>query len=138
MDALQKLSATRFLQGNLMEAFQKIYVPNVQMTRLRIDQSCVVNGGSPAITNSYGVVAGKPPTSVERITLTLDARDLSANAGDQVNHFKDALASQDFFKTVLDRTNGIRLSSLSSPQASYDGKPFVMFTLECRLSDKTR
>ena len=138
IDALQKLTTTRFLQGNLLEAFQKLTVPNVAMTRLRLDQSYVVTAASPPVTNNYGVVPGKLGVSVERMTLTIDAKDLSANAGDQVNHFKEALVKQDFFKNLLDRTNGVRLSNLSSPQASSEGRPYVMFTFECRFPDKTR
>jgi hypothetical protein len=138
LDALQKLNTTRFLQAGLMEAFQKIYIPNVQTTRVRLDQSYAITPGTAPVTNSYGVVPGRPGTSVERILLTLDAKDSSPNAGDQVNHFKDALVNQDFFKSQLNQTSGVRLSNLSAPQSSPDNHPYVMFTLECRFLDKTR
>ncbi|HEX7652430.1 MAG TPA: hypothetical protein VF607_02920, partial [Verrucomicrobiae bacterium] len=126
------------LQGNLMEAMQKIYVPNVQITRFRLEQSYSVTAGSPPVTNGYGVVPGKPGTSVEHMFLSMDARDISANPGDQVNRFKDAVINQDYFKTILDRTNGVRLSNLGSPQVGSDGHAYVMFTLESKLPDKTR
>jgi hypothetical protein len=138
LDALQKLNVTRFLQGNLMDAFQKIYVQNVQMTRVHLDQSYALTPGSPPVTNSYGVVPGKPGISIERISLSVDAKDLSANPGDQVNHYKDALVNQDFFKSQLNQTNGVRLSNLSSPQSQGDNRSYVMFTLECRFLDKIR
>jgi hypothetical protein len=138
IDSLQKLTMTRFLQGNLMESFQKISVPNVQLTRIRFDQSYVVTQASPPVTNNFGVVPGKPGISTERCTLTVDAKDLSANAGEQLDHFKGALVGQDFLKTILDRTNGVKLANLSSPQASSEGRSYVMFTLECRIPDKTR
>jgi hypothetical protein len=138
LDALQKLNTTRFLQGGFMESFQKIYVPNVQTTRVRLDQTYALTPGSAPVTNSYGVVPGRPGTSIERISLIVDAKDSSANPGDQVNHFKDALVNQDFFKTQLNQTNGVRLSNLSSPQASADSRTYVMFTLECRFLDKIR
>lgn len=138
LDALQKLNVTRFLQGNLMEAFQKIYVQNVQITRVHLDQSYALSPGSPPVTNSYGVVPGKPGISVERVSLSMDAKDLSANPGDQVNHYKDALVNQDFFKSQLNQTNGVRLSNLSSPQSQGDNRSYVMFTLECRFLDKIR
>jgi hypothetical protein len=139
LDALQLLSASRFLQGDFMNAFQQLYVPNVQLTRLRVVQSCALSAGTLANTNSYGTVSpGHPAASVERITFTLDAKDYSANPGDQVNHFKDALALQDYFKANLDQTNGIRLSNLSPPQSSLDSKSYVLFTMECRFPDKSR
>jgi hypothetical protein len=39
---------------------------------------------------------------------------------------------------MLDKTNEVRLASLSPPQAVGDGKSFVLFTLECRYPEKTR
>lgn len=138
LESLQKLSAARFLQGNLLDAFQKIYTPNVQVTRLRLDQSYSVNPGSPGVTNKFGVVPGKPSFSIEHVLLILDAKDLSTNPGDQVNRYKDSLVTQSFFKSALDKTNGVRLSNLSAPQSSLDSKPFVVFTLECNFYDKTR
>src|SRR5579859_1319547 len=36
LDALQLLSASRFLQGDFMNACQGLYVPNVQLTRVRV------------------------------------------------------------------------------------------------------
>ena len=139
LDALQLLSASRFLQGDFMNAFQQLYVPNVQLTRLRVSQSCTLSAGALATTNSYGTVSpGHPAVSVERTTFTLDAKDYSANPGDQVNHFKDALAQQTYFNANLDQTNGIRLSNLSPPQSSLDSKSYVLFTMECRFPDKSR
>jgi hypothetical protein len=136
--ALQRLSTNRFLMGNLLNAVQQIYVPNVQLTRLKIDQYYTVKAGSPPKTNSVGVVAGSLGSSTERIILLLDAKDSSSNPGDQVNRYKDAVTKLDYFDSVLSKTNGIRLSSLSPPQNSLTGKPFVLFSLECRFADKTR
>ena len=139
LDALNKLTASRFLQGNMMEAMQKLYVPNVQITRLRVDQNYATTPSSPPVTNSVGVIPGRMGTATERILLTLDAKDSSANPGDQVNHFKEAIAGQDFLKSLLEKTNSVRLSAPpSAPQSISDGKLFVMFTLECRFGDKTR
>ena len=139
LDALHKLTASRFLQANLMEALQKIYVPNVQITRMRLEQGYAQTPGSPPVTNSIGVIAGRPGTSTERILLTIDAKDSSSNPGDQINRFKEAIASQEFLKGMLEKTNSVRLSAPpSAPQSISDGKMFVVFTLECRLGDKTR
>jgi hypothetical protein len=139
IEALSKLNYVRFLQGNLMDAFQKIYVPNVQLTRVRIDQSAVLTAGGGPTTNSSGVVIpGRPGTTVMRLVMTLDAKDSSPNPGDQIGKFKDALVNQDYFKSQLDRTNGVRLSNTSSPMASADGKPYVLFTLECKFNDQQR
>lgn len=136
IDALQQLSAARFLQGDFMNALQQTYVPNVQLNRLRIEQTYSATAAVAAKTNSFGVIPGRPPTVTEHVLLTLDAKDFSPNPGDQVNHFKDALLKQDFFKPNLDPASGIRLASLSALQTPLDSKPFVLFTLECRFLDQ--
>ena len=138
LDALQLLSNTRFLQGNLLNALQQIYVPNVQLTRFRLDQTYSTKEGSPPQTNAYGVLPGRPGVATERLNLVLDAKDFSPNPGDQVNRFKSSLASQSFFKSYLDPTNGVKLSNLSPPQSTFGSKPFVLLTLACRFSDKIR
>lgn len=136
LSSLQQLSSNRFLQGNLMNALQQIYVPNVQLIRVRLDQSYAIKEGTPAPTEGADAGKASPSKSTERITLILDAKDSSTNPGDQVNRYKSSLAKLDYFRTNL-QTNGIRLSNLSPAQSS-SSKPFVMFTLECRFTDKTR
>jgi hypothetical protein len=138
--ALQKLSASRFLQGNLLNALQKSMVDGVALTRLHLGQSYLLAQGStgrPDENNDH-LKTAKPATVTEKILLTLDARDYSANPGDQVNKFKDAIDSQPYFKIMLDQTNAIRLADLSAPQMGPDGHPFVLFELECHFLDHTR
>jgi hypothetical protein len=139
LDALDKLSSARFLQGNFLNALQQIYVPNVVLTRLRLDQSYTLKEGTASKTNGFGnVMAGQAGTSTERVVLTIDAKDFSPNPGDQVNRFKDGFFKQPYFKTNLE-TNGIRLASApAAPQAGSDAKYFVLFSLECRFPDKQR
>jgi hypothetical protein len=128
LDSLQLLSASRFLQGNLLNALQQVYVPNVQLTRVRIDQSYSANGAG----------SGHQGTITERTTLLIDAKDFSPNPGDQVNRFKSTLADQDYFKANLEPTNGVKVSNISPMQSSLGNKPFVLLTLECRFPDKNR
>jgi hypothetical protein len=138
LEELKKLSAARFLQGSLLNALQQATVPGVQLTRLRVDQAYFNTEGTKSQTNRFGVVAGRPPIVTEKVVLTLDAKDSSANPGDQVNKFTDAVAQQSYFQTMLDKTNGVRLASLSAPQSGTDGKPYVLFTLECRFPAQSR
>jgi hypothetical protein len=136
--ALQQLNTNRFLEGNLLNALQQVYVPNVQLLRLKLDQTYVHQAGIPDKINKYGImIHGRPGTSTEQVTLTLDGKDSSPNL-DQMNHYKEALADLGYFKASLNPTNSIKLSSLSSPQTGPDGKSFVVFTLECHFKDQTR
>jgi hypothetical protein len=138
LDALQKLQVSRFLQGNLLNALQQVAVDGVQLTRLREEQTYFLTEGTEAQTNDTRVILGRPGTSRERIALSLDALDSSASPGDQVNKFKQAIASQSYFKTVLDKTNSVQLTNLSPQQTGRDGKPYVLFTVECNFPDQTR
>ena len=136
--ALEKLQAARFLQGSLLDALQHATVENVQLTRLRVDQAYFLSEGTEAQTNDDRVIAGRPATVKERILAHLDARDYSANPGDQVNKFKEAIAKQAYFQTMLDRTNGVQLANPPSAPQTDTGKPYVMFTLDCRYPEVTR
>jgi hypothetical protein len=133
--ALQKLTAGRFLEGNLLDALQHSAVDGVALTRLQVQQSYQTSkddtsSSTDSRTHFKGVT--------EDIVVSLDAQDSSANPGDQVNKFKDAIANQPYFKTMLDPTNGILLTSLFAPQSAPDGRPFVSFTIECHYSESTR
>ncbi|MEI9959886.1 MAG: hypothetical protein WDM76_01780 [Limisphaerales bacterium] len=138
LDALKNLSQSRLLQGTLLNALQQSSVDNVQLTRLKVDQGYLRTEGTPSQTNSNGrIILGRPGVATERVVLLLDAKDFSANPGDQVNKFKNAIANQSYFKSALE-TNGIRFINLSAPQAGFDGKSFVLFTLECHFPDQNR
>jgi hypothetical protein len=126
ISALQKLINVRLLQGNLLNALQKVTVDDVQLTAVKEDQEFLSNNNT------------KQPAVTERVVVSLEARDTSANPGDQVGKFSDALARYAYFKDDLDKTNGIRLADESSPQQDQNGKNYVSFTLECHFPDKKR
>jgi len=129
MDALKKLTNSRFLQGNLLNALQLVKVDGVQMTRMSVNQEYFEIAGTRAQTNGW---------VREKIVVKIDARDSSPNPGDQVNKFKEAVASESYFQAMLNKTNGVQLLNLSASQVGPDGKPFVTFTLECNFPEHTR
>jgi hypothetical protein len=121
-----------------LNALQQATAPGVQLTRLQVNQAYFYTEGTKPQTNDFGVVPGRPPVVTEKVVVTLDAKDSSASPGDQVNKFNDAVARQPYFQTMLDKTNGLRLAGLSAPQTGSDGKPYVLFTLECRYPLQSR
>jgi hypothetical protein len=137
LKALKKMTNSRFLEGNLLNALQQVTVDGVRLTRLKVDQDYFPAAGTPSQTNKNGVILGRPSTVTEKIVVWLDARDSSANPGDQVNKFKEAVASQSYFKATLNKTNGVQLINLSAPQA-VDGKTCVLFTLKCNFPEYVR
>jgi hypothetical protein len=136
--ALQQLSDSRFLQGNLLNALQQTCVPGVQLMHLRVDQAYLSTEGTPTQTNGDRIIIGRPPSVVEKIVVSIDARDSSANPGDQVNSFKDSIVKHPYFQTMLDKTNGVTLGNISPQQSDPGGKPYVLFTLQCNYTDQTR
>ena len=136
--ALQEIQGARFLQGSLLDALQHATVDGVQLTRLRVDQACILTEGTDSQTNGDHVVAGRPATVKEIIIAHLDARDYSANPGDQVNKFKEVIAKQTYFQAMLSKTNGVQLANPPSAPQNDAGKPYVMFTLDCRYPEATR
>jgi hypothetical protein len=136
--ALQKLTQSRFLEGNLMNALQQTTVNGVQLVRLRVDQTYFANEATAPQTNGTSITPGQPGTVTEKIVVSLDARDYSSNPGDLVNKFKDAISQQPYFQAELNKTNGVRLMNRSPPQVGTDGKTSVMFTLQCYYTDQTR
>src|ERR1035438_10746637 len=84
----------RILQGNLPNALQQVSAVGVGLTRLRVDQDYFYAAGTPSQTNKNGVILGRPNTVTEKIVVWFDAQDFSANPGDQVNKFKEAVADR--------------------------------------------
>jgi hypothetical protein len=136
--ALHQLATNRFLNGTLLNALQQATVADVQLVHLKVDQKYAAIEETKARTNGNRVVPGRPAGVTERIVLTLEARDQSANPGDQVNKFREMVSTNSFFLRALGKTNEARLDKLNPPQ-SVPGEPaFVSFAVECRFQEKTR
>ncbi len=130
LTALQKLQAARFLQGNLLNALQQATVDGVQLTRLRLDQSYTVMAASGDKTNNNHIK--------EKIVLHLNAKDSSANPGDQVNKFQTAIAKQPYFEAMLSKTNAVQLAGSPSALQTDASSPYVTFLLDCYFPDQIR
>lgn len=136
--ALHRLATNRFLQAPVLNALQQATVNDVQLTRLRTDQSYSFMEATKPSTNSTGKsAAGKPASVTERITITLEARDTAARPGDQVAAFRQEITTHPFFRSLMGATNEARLASLAPP-APVQGKPSVQFSLECRIPERIR
>jgi hypothetical protein len=136
LGSLQQLSNDRFLQGGCLNALQMATMDSVQLVRVRLNQTY---SSTPAVANKNEngrVILGHPATASEKIILSLDARDFSPSPGDAVDKFKENIAAQAYFKSMLNPTNAVKLVSLSSAQNGSDGRPNVLFNLECYFPDK--
>src|SRR6185369_14352131 len=81
--ALYEMTTNRFLWGNLLNGFQQTLggVQDVQVVRLRGDQSYTLAEGTPPRTNGTVITPGKPGTATEKIVVKIDAMDVSPQPG---------------------------------------------------------
>lgn len=141
LGALQALNTNRFLWGNALNGLQQTLngIEDVQVVRFKTEQVFHYQEEIKPRTNSNSIVPGKPPSSTEKTTITIEALDFSSPAGSTVNRYKEAVAGVDYFQKKLQRTNGVLLTTLSPPQnAPGKPNPFVNFTLQCYYPEKTR
>ena len=141
LSALHQLETNRFLWGMPLNALQYVMIGNIQVTRIKTSQSYVLTEEVKPKTSDDGkTTPGKPPTSTEKILLTITARDSGSPPGLQVNPFKESIAALPYFKDHLKRVDGVHLTELSPPQIdpTEPGKPFVILTLDCIYPEKTR
>jgi hypothetical protein len=138
--ALNRLSANRFLSATLLNALMHATVDGIQITHLRTEQSFAQVAEVPPLIERGHAIGGKPASAVEKTKLILEARDSSANPGnEQINRFKETLAHTPYFETQQISTNNIMLRNLSPPQLDADsGKSYVLFSLECVYPDRER
>lgn len=136
--ALTQMTTNRFLVGTLLNALQQTTVEGVQLMRVRVDFNYALTEEVKATRVEGKTVPGKPPTSTERIVLTLEARDSSNIPGDAIQKYQKKLASAPYFQNLLAKPDDVRLKDYGSAQTGPDGKRFLQFTLECRLVEKTR
>jgi hypothetical protein len=136
---LHQVSTNRFLWGPALNAFQQTTVDGIQVVKIKTEQTFVVSEGTPSRTNGTTVIAGKPATATERVSMSIDAMDASSLPGRSINPFREAFAKAAFFKENLTKTNGVMLVSRSAPQNSPSGdRTFVMFSLKATFPEKTR
>jgi hypothetical protein len=136
--ALDKLSTNRFLVANLLNALQLSTMDDIQLARLRLDDTLTYNDEIKA----GGSRAPRAASVTERPMLTLDAKDSCAKPGDLIPKFQQKLAAAPYFDAMLNKADEKRVhlkdGSYGAQQAGPDGRPFQPFALECRFKEKTR
>ena len=137
---LHQLALERFLNGSALDALTKANVDDVELLRFRVSQQYdIVEAVKAKLRPGQKGIPAKPATITEKIDISLDARDVGINPGDRINKYKQVLNDNPYFQEVMGKTNEVRLTNFSPPQTTAtDSKPYVLFTLEARLPDKTR
>jgi hypothetical protein len=139
LEALDKLSANRFLNATLLNALQQSTVDEVHLTRVKAEQTYSLIAETKSQTNEDRVISARPATSTEKIVVTLEGVDTSPNPGDQVGRYKQAISANPYFQSILGKTNQVQLKAMAAPVVSLTlGRSIVAFSLECRLPETTR
>jgi Tfp pilus assembly protein PilN len=124
LSAVDQFTTNRMLWATTLNALQHTSVDGVQLTRVRTEQSFTLN-------------EGKRPTVTERITLSLEGRDFGSGSTDHVPQFKESLAAYPYFKSNLQTTNNVQLTSLSAPQTE-GARAFRAFGIQLYFQEKER
>jgi hypothetical protein len=124
LSAVDQFTTNRMLWATALNALQNTTVDGVQLVRMRTEQTFILN-------------EGKRPSVTERIALSLEARDYGSSANDHVPQFKESLATYPYFKSNLQKTNNVQLTSLSAPQLD-GGREFRAFGMQLFFQEKER
>ena len=146
LSSLQSLTTNRFLWGSLLNELQFVLAgtEGIHFTRLRGDQSFQLQAEVKAKPGKEKETPNRPAASTERIVLTIDARDASAQPGDQVTKLKATLATPMIpGASIPSTTNQVALLNISAPQSDKDtsggsSQPYVTFTIQSTYPERIR
>jgi hypothetical protein len=142
LNDLDRYSTNRFLWGNVLNALQKSLVDDIQITRIKGEQTYDITR-SESITNQTPLgdqVTHKKGQSSERIRLVIEARDWN-NQSQTWTKYKESLAKYDYFRRhltpkdnfVLDGTTSAPMRDPLNPTREY-----VSFSLVSKFPEVHR
>ena len=132
-EMLKKLAAARPLWGPVMDALQRSLDKDVQLLRLRVDQSYQI---TPAVVPPRGSgVKGKPASSKQVIVMTIEAQDASGKT-DNYNKVIQQLSVS--LRDSLGTNGTVLLKNMNPPREIEDGKKVSTYSLECVFTEVVR
>lgn len=137
LEGLQKLAVNRFLWGTTLNALQFTTVENIQIIRLKLEQTISNSPATKPATNiNNRIILGRPATATERITLTIQAKDFSDPPA--ADTFIENVRSYPYFKTGFRRLDPVRLIDRDPRQVDPTdaNKSFILFTIECAYAER--
>jgi len=139
--ALQSLATNRFLWGPTLNTLQNVMAEKIQMTRFRVDQGySVVAGRLSEKERERNPKAKAPEVAVERILVTIDAKDFANPADLNYNKFISEVGTAPEFQRLLEKSDGITLKGRqpSQPDPTDSRRHFMLFSIECKYPEKQR
>jgi hypothetical protein len=139
---LDRYTTNRLLWANALNAIQKSMVEDIQLTRIRTEQSYEISApqSQTNTTTTGAVVSRKPAVSTEKVRVLLEARDFN-NQNQTWTKFKESLGKNEYFKRhlgvgesfVLDGTQSAPTRDPSDPLHEY-----VTFSLVSHMPEVKR
>lgn len=134
--SLNRMTTNRVLWSSCMEALQQCTLPQVQVTRVKVEQ----NYTSQAAVVSRERGKSKPASATENIVLVITARDYGRQEDRVYQTFKEKLEAHPWFKQHLVKENATRFKGFSNPTLDKEdpSRSFVTFTMECIFPEQFR
>lgn len=134
--SLNRMATNRVLWSSCMNALQECVVGQIQVTRIRVDQSYNV---VPAVLSKERGKS-KPASSTEHIVLVIVARDYGRSEDEGSTKFKDRIQAHPWFKQYLAKENPISFKGFTDPTPDKEDptRVFVSFTIECAFTEQVR
>lgn len=134
--ALNRMATNRVLWSGCMNALQECALDQIQVSRVRVEQS--YNVQAAVVSKERG--KSKPAVSTEHIVLVIVARDYGRSDEEGSTKFKDKIKDHPWFKQYLARENPISFKGFSNPTPDKDdpSRVFVTFTMECAFAEQVR
>lgn len=141
LQALDRFSTNRFLWGPFLNALQQATVDDVEISAFSAQQSYSISNAAPPKAASDAAPAApekKVDIAIEKISLTINARDWSASQ-QSYRKFINTLSAQDY---IARRLGGRVFTLKGFAPAIVDkadpARSFLPFTLECRFPEVAR
>jgi hypothetical protein len=134
---LYRLSTNRFLWGSALDAIQECAVDQVQVTDIKATQRYTEVLAAKTRVGTKEVLV--PAAQIEKITVTIDAKDYNPN-DQSFNKFKNKLLDSPYLRRYLTKPESVRLANLSGVEfnALEPNRSFTTFTLECEFPETRR
>lgn len=134
--SLNRMATNRVLWSACMNALQECTLGQIQVTRIRAEQSYNV---VPAVVSKERGKS-KPASSTERIVLVITARDYGRPEDESSIKFKKRINEHPWFSQHLAKENPISFKGFTNPTADKDdpSRVFVSFTMECAFAEQVR
>lgn len=135
--ALNQVATNRFLWAAPLNELQFAMVRDIQVLRLRLDQQIIRIAATKPRTNENNIVTpGRPAATLEKITMTIQAKDTGEPPAS--DRFIEAIAANPYFRNSLRKENPVRLLDRGAPQVDplNPSKTFIMFTIECSYPER--